>query len=77
MGWRDNGCWRLSSVCYATVVLVQHRREGVGAMSAIVKRRYTLAEYRELDTHADERYEDFDGEVAAMRGASLRRNRIV
>jgi hypothetical protein len=46
-------------------------------MSAIVKRRYTLAEYRELDTHADERYEDFDGEVAAMRGASLRRNRIV
>jgi hypothetical protein len=46
-------------------------------MSAIVKRRYTLAEYRELDTYADERYEDFDGEVVAMRGASLRHNRIV
>ena len=46
-------------------------------MSAIAKRRYTLAEYLELDKHTDERYEYFDGEVVAMSGASLRHNRIV
>ena len=46
-------------------------------MAAIAKRRYTLAEYLELDKHADERYEYFDGEVVAMSGASLRHNRIV
>jgi len=46
-------------------------------MSAIAKRRYTLAEYLELEKHTDERYEYFDGEVVAMSGASLRHNRIV
>jgi Uma2 family endonuclease len=46
-------------------------------MTAMAKRRYTLAEYLELDKHANERYEYFDGEVVAMSGASLRHNRIV
>jgi Uma2 family endonuclease len=46
-------------------------------MSAIAKRRYTLAEYLELEKHTDERYAYFDGEVVAMSGASLRHNRIV
>jgi Uma2 family endonuclease len=46
-------------------------------MSALAKRRYTLAEYLELDRHGTERYEYFDGEVVAMSGASLRHNRIV
>jgi Uma2 family endonuclease len=46
-------------------------------MVALVKRRYTLAEYLELEKHTEERYAYCNGEVVAMSGASLRHNRIV
>lgn len=52
-------------------------RKGEKAMAALAKRRYTLAEYLELDKHAEERYAYFGGEVVAMSGASLQHNRIV
>lgn len=44
--------------------------------SALPTRRYTLAEYLELDKNAAQRYEYFNGEVVAMGGASLNHNRI-
>ena len=46
-------------------------------MAALAKRRYTLAEYLEIEKHAEERYVYCGGEVVAMSGASLRHNRIV
>lgn len=46
-------------------------------MAALAKRRYTLAEYLELEKHAEERYAYCNGNVVAMSGASLRHNRIV
>ena len=46
-------------------------------MAALAKRRYTLAEYLELEKHAEERYVYYNGEVVAMSGASLQHNRIV
>ena len=46
-------------------------------MAALAKRRYTLAEYLELEKHSEERYAYVRGEVVAMSGASLRHNRIV
>jgi len=52
-------------------------REGEKAVAALAKRRYTLAEYLELEKHTAERYEYCGGEVVAMSGASLRHNRIV
>lgn len=45
-------------------------------MSTRPQRRYTLAEYLELEKRSDERYEYVDGVGVAMRGASLRYNRI-
>jgi Uma2 family endonuclease len=46
-------------------------------MAALAKRRYTLAEYLEIEKHAEERYVYCGGEVVAISGASLRHNRIV
>ena len=46
-------------------------------MAALAKRRYTLAEYLEIEKHAEECYVYCGGEVVAMSGASLRHNRIV
>jgi Uma2 family endonuclease len=46
-------------------------------MAALAKRRYTLEEYLELEKNAEERYVYYNGEVVAMRGGSLRHNRIV
>lgn len=45
-------------------------------MSAILKRRYTMEEYIELDKHSSGRYEYFSGEILDMACASLSHNRI-
>jgi Uma2 family endonuclease len=48
----------------------------VGVM-ALQKKRYTLAEYLELEKHSEERYEFFDGDVFAMVGGSANHSRII
>jgi Uma2 family endonuclease len=45
-------------------------------MSAVLKKRYTLEQYLELDRTSEERYEYFDGEVVAMTGGSVNHARI-
>lgn len=39
-------------------------------MSAVLKKRYTLDEYLEIDANSEERFEYFDGEIFSMSGVS-------
>ncbi len=45
-------------------------------MSAIIKPRYTLEEYFELDRTSEEKYEYFNGEVFCMSGVKRNHTRI-
>jgi Uma2 family endonuclease len=46
-------------------------------MSAIPKRKYTLAEYYEIEKNSEEKYEFFDGNIWCMAGASPEHEQIV
>jgi Uma2 family endonuclease len=46
-------------------------------MSALPKRKYTLAEYFEIERNSEEKYEYFDGNVWSMAGASPPHERVV
>lgn len=46
-------------------------------MTALPKRKYTLAEYFEIERNSEEKYEYFDGNVWCMAGASPPHERIV
>lgn len=45
-------------------------------MSAVLKRKYTAAEYLELERAAEYRSEFYRGEIIAMAGASIAHNRV-
>jgi Uma2 family endonuclease len=46
-------------------------------MSSLLKKRYTVEEYLDLEEGAEYKSQYFDGEIFAMAGASLAHNRIV
>jgi Uma2 family endonuclease len=45
-------------------------------MSAVLKKRYTLDEYLEIDANSEERFEYFNGEIFTLSGVSDAHDRI-
>lgn len=63
------------------IILAQLTANGKTAqnsfMSALPKRKYTLAEYFEIERNSEEKYEYFDGNIWSMAGASPAHERVV